>query len=140
MEKNKNYILKFLNYTMGGYVQYMIRLSTTEENSLGFEFLERYSVLKGLHDLMIKEAKLININNFPKFPPKKFFGSTDEKFLNQRMIELDTYFNILLGSQEFSNLTTLINWIKGLTFKVNIAFYIQKYNLCFKFHFKFSNT
>ena len=39
----------------------------------------RYSELLNLHNAMSKEAKL------PNFPPKRFFGNTDEIFLNQSM-------------------------------------------------------
>jgi hypothetical protein len=113
MEKNKNYRLKFVKYVKGDYVQYLIRLMTIEDNSLGVEFYERFSTLKDLHEVIKKEANSIN---FPKFPPKKFFGSTDEKFLNQRMTALEHYFNTILGSREFSNLPSLRKWVEG-TFK-----------------------
>jgi hypothetical protein len=116
MEKSKNYRLKFVKYVKGEFVQYLIRLVCIEDTSINLEFLERYSTLKDLHESFKKEANSIN---FPKFPPKKFFGSTDEKFLNQRMTALEHYFGTLLGSKEFSNLATLKKWIESIIKKFN---------------------
>jgi hypothetical protein len=111
MEKNKNYRLKFVKYLKGDYVQYLIRLMTIEDISIGIEFYERFSTLKDMHEVFKKEANSIN---FPKFPPKKFFGSTDEKFLNQRMTALEHYFNTILGSKEFANMPSLKKWVEAM--------------------------
>jgi hypothetical protein len=116
MEKSKNYRLKFVKYIKGDFVQYLIRLVCIDDTSINVEFLERYSTLKDLHESFRKDANSIN---FPKFPPKKFFGSTDEKFLNQRMTALEHYFGTLLGSKEFANLATLKKWVDGLIKKYN---------------------
>ena len=114
--ESKNYRMKFVKYLKGDYVQYQIRLICIEDNSINVEFLERFSNLKDLHESFKKEANSIN---FPKFPPKKFFGNSDEKFLNQRMTALEHYFNTILGSKEFSNLPSLKKWIDGLIKKYN---------------------
>jgi hypothetical protein len=109
MERHKNYRLYFINYKKrGDHVEYIMRLNCIEDSKLFAEFAERYSTLKDLHDVMKKEASSIN---FPKFPPKKFFGNTDEKFLNKRQTDLQHYFNAILGSKEFSQLPGLKAWI-----------------------------
>lgn len=74
-----------------------------------FSFLERYSNLKTLNDQLRKETQS---NNFPKFPPKKFFGSEDEKFLTKREQELNKYFEIISEKEEFSKLPSLLAFIE----------------------------
>lgn len=78
------------------------------DSTFKVEFYERYSNLKTLHDLLRKET---TSSTFPKFPPKKFFGSTDEKFLKQRQVELNTYFSSIFNNKEFSQLPSLKKWI-----------------------------
>ena len=65
----------------------------------------RYSELLNLHNAMSKEAKL------PNFPPKKFFGNTDEIFLNQRQLSLNHYYEIITSSHIYSNLASFKSWI-----------------------------
>lgn len=80
-----------------------------EKNGVSFSFSERYSNLKILNDLMRRSTKN---KDFPIFPPKKFFGSTDEKFLNKRQLELDKYFETLSNHKEFSTLEPLLKFIQ----------------------------
>jgi len=117
MEKETNYRLQFVKHTKSGdHVEYVIRLICLEDSNISVEFLDRYSNLKKIHDVLKNEANSIN---FPKYPPKKFFGSTDEKFLNQRQTALNAYFNTILGSREFSKLPSLKKWILDLIKKYN---------------------
>jgi len=111
MEKTKNYRLKFIKYVKGEHVEYKIKLICMEDSKINVEFSDRYSNLKYLHETFKKEANSIN---FPKFPPKKYFGNTDEKFLNQRQTALEHYFNTILGSKEFSNIVSLRKWVESL--------------------------
>jgi hypothetical protein len=120
MEKSKNYRLKFVKYIKREHVDYLIRLISLEDDKINVEFLERYSAFKDLHEIFKKEANSIN---FPKFPPKKFFGNTDEKFLNQRQTALEHYFNTILGSKEFSSIPSLKKWIETLIKKYNKVSY-----------------
>jgi hypothetical protein len=80
-----------------------------EKKDVSFSFSDRYSNLKALNDLM---KKATNSNAFPKFPPRKFFGAEDEKFINKRQQELNNYFEIISNSPQFSNLPPLIKFIK----------------------------
>lgn len=91
------------------HVEYTIAVTHLSEGTT-YTFSERYSNLKVLNDLMKKEAT--SAGNFPKFPPKKFFGSTDEKFLNQRQQELNTYFEEISNNPEYSNLPSLKKFLE----------------------------
>ncbi len=106
MEPNRNYNIFIVNHKKTeDHVEYLIKINYLDKT---FEFYERYSNLKTLHDNLRKET---TSQNFPKFPPKKFFGSTDEKFLNQRQTELNSYFEQIFHSNEFSQLPSLKRWI-----------------------------
>lgn len=112
MESNKHYRIIFKNFEITqGHVEYIINLISEKDSTINVEFKERYSNLKELHESLRKEANSIN---FPKFPPKKLFGNLDEKFLNERKIKLQHYFNTILGSRDFSQLSTLNKWIENL--------------------------
>ncbi len=89
------------------HIEYQIKIISTKDESLNADFNQRYSTLRDFHDALRKEA---NTNKFPKFPPKKYFGNTDEKFLNQRMAALDHYFNQVF--EDFSHLSLLKKWIE----------------------------
>lgn len=107
--EQQGYRLCIINHSkQTDHVEYLIRLVSMEDNSLSIQFLERYSNLKTLHDNLRKETMS---TSFPRFPPKKFFGTTDEKFLNQRQTELNSYFDSIFNSKEFSQLPSLKKWI-----------------------------
>ena len=108
MEPEK-YNLIIINHKINNnHAEYLLRL--LNNNEIVVEFYERYSVLKTLHDNLKKE---ISSNNFPKFPPKKFFLNTEEKFLNQRQTELNTYFELLFKNKDFVNLPSLKKFINN---------------------------
>jgi hypothetical protein len=134
MEKNRSYRIYFINYKKkGDHVEYIMRLNCIDDEKLFAEFSERYSTLKDLHDVLKKEANSIN---FPKFPPKKFFGNTDEKFLNKRQTDLQHYFNAILGSKEFSQLPSVKTWVskslERFTVKVDSEIYNEGNNFADK--------
>ena len=80
-----------------------------EKNDVSFTFSERYSNLKALNDSM---KKFTTSNAFPKFPPRKFFGAEDEKFITKRQQDLNNYFEIISNNPQFSNLPPLVKFIK----------------------------
>ena len=105
--ESERYKISVIGHTKkDGHIHYKINV---EKNGQSFSFLERYSGLRLLNDTMKKHT---NKATFPKFPPKKFFGSTDEKFLNQRQTELNSYFEQIFNSNEFSQLPSLKKWIE----------------------------
>ena len=107
--EQKGYRLCIINHSkQGDHVEYLMQLVGMGDNSISIQFLERYSNLKNLNDSLRKET---DSSAFPRFPPKKFFGSNDEKFLNQRQTELNSYFDSIFNSQEFSTLPSLKKWI-----------------------------
>lgn len=117
MEKPKVYKIQFVKWIKNGdHVEYLITLLCMDDQTINVEFNERYSTLRDLNELLRKEANSIN---FPKFPPKKLWGNTDEKFLNQRLTALQHYFNTILGSKDFSQLNSLKKWIEYIIKKHN---------------------
>ena len=84
-------------------VTYTIEIKLNNKQSIIIK--ERYSELLNLHNAMSKEAKL------PNFPPKKYFGNTDENFLNQRQLSLNEYYEIITSSHIYSNLPSFRSWI-----------------------------
>lgn len=110
--ETKQYKIIFKKFeVINGHVEYTINLSCENDLTINFDFKDRYSKLKDLHDSFKKEADSMN---FPKFPPKKLWGNLEEKFLSQRRIQLQHYFNTILGSKDFYNLKSLNNWINEL--------------------------
>ena len=88
------------------HIEYIISI---EKDGSSFTFTERYSGLRNLSESMRKFA---NKATFPKFPPKKFFGGDDEKFLSKRQQELNSFFELISKDKEFSSLPPLIKFIK----------------------------
>ena len=84
-------------------IYYTIEIKLNNKQSI--IITERYSELLNLHNAMSKEAKL------PNFPPKKYFGNTDEEFLNQRQLSLNEYYEIITSSHIYSNLPSFRSWI-----------------------------
>lgn len=91
------------------HVVYKIKI---EKDGKTILFYERYSNLKSYHDQLKKET---NNNSLPKFPPKKFFGSEDEKFLTKRQDELNTYFESICSNDEFTSLPSFKKFIDNAT-------------------------
>ena len=88
------------------HTEYTISVEKKDEK---FSFSERYKNLKALDDLM---RKYTSNNGFPKFPPKKFFGSEDEKFIIKRQNEINNYFETISNHPEFSSLPPLLKFIE----------------------------
>ena len=105
--ESKGYKIKVIGHTkIETQTEYIISI---EKNEVNFTFSERYKILKLLNDLMKKSTKN---NAFPKFPPKKLFGTEDEKFIIKREKELNDYFEIISNHPEFSILPPLIKFIE----------------------------
>jgi hypothetical protein len=112
MEKIIKYNLVIVNHFKGkDYVEYIIQLIETNNPNNVIEFRERYSSLLNLHNSLEKEA---NSKNFPKFPPKKYFGNLNEDFIIKRQKDLNVYFKTIFENQNFFNLKSLQNWIKNI--------------------------
>ncbi len=105
--ETERYRIKIIGHTkVENHTEYTISI---EQNGESFSFLERYSNLKTLNDLMRKST---TSNEFPKFPPRKFFGAEDEKFIMKRQQDINKYFEIISNNPQFSNLPPLIKFIK----------------------------
>jgi len=105
--ESERYKIKVTGHTkIDTHTEYIISI---EKKGVNFSFSERYKNLKALDDLM---RKYTNNNAFPKFPPKKFFGSEDEKFIVKRQAEINNYFEIISNHPEFSKLPPLLKFIE----------------------------
>ena len=106
MNKEGYYIKVVGHSKKDDHIEYIINV---EKEGINFTFTERYSDLRNLSESM---RKFTNKATFPKFPPKKFFGGEDEKFLAKRQQELNTFFELISKDEEFSTLPPLIKFIK----------------------------
>ena len=105
MESDR-YIIKVIDHIKKeGHMHYIINV---EKNGQNFSFTERYSGLRGLNEAMRKSTNKLT---FPKFPPKKFFGSEEEKFIIKRQQEINTYFENICKDPDLSTLPPLIKFI-----------------------------
>ena len=106
MESDKYKIQVIGHSKKDGHTEYVI---SVEKNGSTFTFTERYSGLRNLSEAMRKST---NKGNFPKFPPKKFFGGDDEKFLSKRQQELNNYFELISKDTDFTSLPPFVKFIK----------------------------
>lgn len=95
-------------------MEYIINV---EQNGKEFSFTERYSGLRGLNEALRKSTNKLT---FPKFPPKKFFGSEDEKFIIKRQQEINIYFELICKDPDFVSLPPLIKFIEEKQKKQNV--------------------
>lgn len=106
--EQKRYKVKITgNVKKDSHIEYILFV---EMDSLTFSFSKRYSLLKKLAEIMKIEAN--NNNLFPKFPPKKFFGSEDSKFIAKRQNELNIFFENISNSPIFSKLPSFVTFIE----------------------------
>lgn len=106
--EQKRYKIKLIDHIKkDGHTEYTLLIENDNEK---FSFAERYSILKKLNDIMKKESN--NNNQFPKFPPRKFFGSEDEKFIIKRQQEINIFFDVICNNPNFSKLPSLIKFIE----------------------------
>jgi hypothetical protein len=113
MESDR-YIIKVIDHIKKeGHMHYIINV---EKNGQNFSFTERYSGLRGLNEAMRKYTTKLT---FPKFPPKKFFGSEEEKFIIKRQQEINTYFELICKDPDFVSIPPLIKFIEERRSKQN---------------------
>ena len=113
--ESERYKISVIGHTKkDGHMHYIINV---EKNGQNFSFLERYSGLRVLNDAMKKHT---NKTTFPKFPPKKFFGSEEERFIIKRQQEINTYFELICKDQDLVILPPLIKFIEDKRSKQNL--------------------
>lgn len=111
--KANKYKINVTNYSkQGDHIEYFIKMTSSEDSNFSIEFLERYSNLKTLHDKLKSENA--SSSSFPIFPPKKFFGSTDAKFLTQRQGDLNNYSIEINKATALYNLPSYQKWIVSI--------------------------
>ena len=115
MESDR-YIIKVIDHIKKeGHMHYIINV---EKNGQNFSFTERYSGLRGLNEAMRKSTNKLT---FPKFPPKKFFGSEEEKFIIKRQQEINTYFELICKDPDLVTLPPLIKFIEEKRSQQNVV-------------------
>lgn len=131
MEQNLTYNFKFITYKNDNdAVKFIIKLTCNENPNITFEFFERYKNLRVLHENLKKEVGN-NINNYPKFPPKSFFGSPD---LEKRRLDLQHFFDSICSQKSLRSLPSFKKFINDLTNR-----YLTKQNSDFKHNVAGSN-
>ena len=101
---------------IGDHFEYFLQI-TLPDGSVK-EISDRYSNLKVLNDALKKEW---SSGSFPKFPPKKFFFSSDEKYLQQRQNELKAYFEDLSERGDLGKMQTIKKYLEEkLDMSINI--------------------
>ncbi len=92
MEK-KTYKVKFFKYEIShGHTEYSVKVVTSTGNET-FVIRDRYRSMREYWRNMVSDYG----KSVPStFPPKKWFGNKDPKFIEHRMEELEHFFNTLL--------------------------------------------
>ena len=108
--ETKIYKVNVINHKkIDGHIAYILSVQNPR-TGLNITFVERYSNLRNLYELMKKES---SNKNFPSFPPKKFFGYEDEKFVIKREKDLNEFFEKINADENFSKLSSLIKYIEA---------------------------
>ena len=107
--ESKKYKVNIINHERNeGHVLYVLSVEDLI-TGLKITFSERYSNLRNLYEIMKKES---SNKNFPSFPPKKFFGKEDEKFIKTREKDLNEFFEKINNNDIFSKLPSFIKYIE----------------------------
>jgi len=94
---NETYKVKFLKpESKNGHIYYTIKVIGSKTN---FYIRDRYSSMRDYWKNMVNEH---DDAVPPNFPGKKWFGNTDEEFIKQRRIDLEHFFNSLLGDPKLA--------------------------------------
>ena len=93
-----------------GVIYYKIRVLSIHDNS--FHINDRYSNMRRLWDEVRKSSK--SPDKIPEFPPKKWFGSKNRDFVEQRKSALENFFNTLLDSPDKNVYIHIIRYFKSL--------------------------
>ena len=107
--ESKKYKVNIINHERNeGHVLYVLSVEDLV-TGLKLTFSERYSNLRNLYEVLKKES---SNKNFPSFPPKKFFGKEDEKFIKTREKDLNEFFEKINNNDIFSKLPSFIKYIE----------------------------
>ena len=112
---DETYKVKFIKYNcIEGHIDYIIKVMGSR--STKFYLQDRYSEIRSYWLNMLKEY---NESIPPTFPPKKWFGNTDEEFIRQRMDELGGFFNTVLADPKLASCELTKNYFKEKKIKYN---------------------
>ena len=94
--ENNQFKAQFLDHQIINGVAYYTISMIDPENIKTYFLTSRYSSLLTLHE-SLKRKYGIEMN-FPHFPPKKWFGNLNPKFIAYRKKRLEEYFNAFLSN------------------------------------------
>ena len=76
-------MIKFI--VSGGHADFVFKV--VGPNSVSFHIKDRYSSMREFQSMLKKNLdNSIKLNNLPQFPPKKYMGTLDQSFLENRMV------------------------------------------------------
>ena len=107
-----NLIILFQIKEKDGHIEYVFRLSEKNNPNNFVDFQTRYTTLRKLNEDLFNEYKYYD---FPLFPGKIYFNK--EKKLNERLRDLNNYFNKIFNTDKFYKLNILQKWIKNINQK-----------------------
>jgi hypothetical protein len=107
-----NLIILFQIKEKDGHIEYVFRLSEKNNPNNFVDFQTRYKKLRKLNEDLFNEYKYYD---FPLFPGKIYFNK--EKKLNERLRDLNNYFNKIFNTDKFYKLNILQKWIKNINQK-----------------------
>ncbi len=85
MKKQCKYIIKFINAkNEDGTVWYTIQVFNAKDDE-SWTFRDRYSEMRMIHEKCMATDKK---NDLPEFPHRKWFGNTNEDFIQKRKKQL----------------------------------------------------
>lgn len=117
MEK-KTYKVKFVKYeSIGGHVEYTVKIVTSEGDET-FHIRDRYSSMRDYWKAMYNDY---GPSAPSTFPPKKWFGNTESKFVRHRMEELEHFFNTLLEDPDLATSPVTQTYFKKKRIKMKEA-------------------
>ncbi|CDW71837.1 px domain containing protein [Stylonychia lemnae] len=107
----ETYKVQFVKHELqDGHAAYLIKV--VAPGNIIFHIRDRYSSMRNFQSLIKKQFNLKTFHGFPYFPPKKAFGNTSNDFLNNRMTQLQTFFNNFFANKDIAKSPNIILYFK----------------------------
>ena len=97
------YKVQMIKYSKdGGHAEFFFRV--LGPNQISFHVIDRYSSMRQFQSLLKKDLDdSVNLGDLPAFPKKRYVGSLEDAFLEQRMGSLGQFFNSFLSNKEVAS-------------------------------------
>jgi len=112
MERSEEtYKVQFVKYeTNRGHAEYLIKV--VAPGNITFHIRDRYSSMRQFQSLIKKQFNMKAYNGFPNFPKKKTFGNMSQEFLQQRLVQLQNFFNTFFANQDIAKSPHVVLYFK----------------------------